>query len=142
MSGIEVAGIVLAAMPLVISGLEHYGQGVCTMKRLWKFKRELQSLVRQLTTEQGIFMNTCEALLTGLVPLDSASQFLQSPGGQLWQDPEMEAKLVDRLRGSYAGYVETVSSMCEALEEFKRRLKLDKTGKVSVNLLSYPFLPL
>lgn len=28
MSGLEVAGVVLGAIPLVISGLEHYGQGV------------------------------------------------------------------------------------------------------------------
>lgn len=29
MSGLEVAGVVLGAIPLVISALEHYGDGVC-----------------------------------------------------------------------------------------------------------------
>lgn len=29
MSGFEVAGVVLGAIPLVISALEHYGDGVC-----------------------------------------------------------------------------------------------------------------
>jgi hypothetical protein len=31
MSGLEVAGVVLGAIPLVISALEHYGHGVRLM---------------------------------------------------------------------------------------------------------------
>jgi hypothetical protein len=40
MSGFEVAGIVLGAIPLVISALEHYGEGVSVTYSLFCLEAE------------------------------------------------------------------------------------------------------
>lgn len=67
MSGIELAGLVLGAIPVVVAGLESYIKGVATIKRYSKYKNELKSLRTSLTTEYDIFRNSCEELLEGLV---------------------------------------------------------------------------
>lgn len=66
MSGLEVAGVVLGSIPLVTSALEHFYDGVTTIQRWRKDKRERESLVRNLKTEQTKLQNVCEKLLSGL----------------------------------------------------------------------------
>ena len=129
MSGIEVAGLVLGTIPLIAAGLETYIQGVATIRRYLKYKNELKSLLRALTTEYDIFRNSCEELLEGLVQTRTMALLLQDPGGDPWKDPMLEKKLRIRLQGAYTGYLETVDDMNSVVEEFKRRLKL-KDGKV------------
>jgi hypothetical protein len=132
MSGAEVAGFVLAAIPLLISGLEHYAEGVTTIRRYLKYKNELRSLLRNLNTEYDIFRNTCEELLEGIVPARKMALLLENPGSDLWKDQVIEQKLKNRLQSSYSGYLETVDDMEDAVNEFKRRLKLGSDGKVHI----------
>jgi len=92
--------------------------------------REVKSLLRQIKTENAIFINTCEALLTGIVRVDQMTLFLKNPGGQVWRDPKIEKKLEERLKGAYEGYAETVVDMKAVLEKFMEKLMLDPAGKV------------
>ncbi|KAK2761692.1 hypothetical protein FQN54_001520 [Arachnomyces sp. PD_36] len=129
MSGVEAAGLVLGAIPLIVVCLKTYIQGVATVKRYFKYKNELKSLLRALTTEYDIFRNNCEELLEGLVQIRTMALLLQDPGGDRWKDAMLEEKLRNRLRGAYTGYLETVDDMNSVVEEFKGRLKL-RDGKV------------
>lgn len=129
MSGVEAAGLVLGAIPLVVIGLENYIKGVATIKRYFRYRLELESLLRALTTEYDIFRNTCEALLDGVVRQQKMVMLLKHPGGDLWKDPVIERKLKDRLQGAYSGYLDTVNNMVLVIEEFQKRLKL-KDGRV------------
>ncbi|KMU89300.1 hypothetical protein CIHG_06972 [Coccidioides immitis H538.4] len=130
MSGIEVAGLVLGAIPILVSALEAFIKGVSTIKKLMRYKTELKNLLRALITEYDIFRNSCEELLEGLAPASRIAQLLQCPGGEAWKEPPIERKLKDRLQRSYFGYLQTVDDMNDAIEEFKRRLKLGKDGQV------------
>jgi hypothetical protein len=67
MSGIEVAGIVLGAIPLVISGLEHYSEGAQTIRSMWDYPKEFATLSRRLRVENETFRNTMELILSGSV---------------------------------------------------------------------------
>jgi hypothetical protein len=132
MSGLEVAGVVLGALPLVISALEHYANGIHTAKRYWRYKLELKSLILQIDTERGIFINTLEQLLGGLVRIEHMTEFLSNPGGEAWQDAEIDLKLRDRLRSVYSIYLANVSGMKRSLEMIMEKLVLDPDGKVSL----------
>lgn len=70
MSGFEIAGAVLAGLPLVIAALQYYAKGMGTAKRWHRYQPGLRSLVDLIDTEQTIFSNTIEQLLTGLVRSD------------------------------------------------------------------------
>lgn len=83
MSGLDVAGVVLGALPLVISALEHYAESVNTAKRYWRYETELRTLILQVNTEKGIFVNTLEQLLTGIVRIEQVNDFVASAGGQI-----------------------------------------------------------
>src|SRR6266566_2075975 len=109
MSGFEIVGVILGAFPVIISALEHYAQGVSTVKRFLRYKSELKNLLRQIVAENAIFINSCEALLTGIVRVDQMTPFLENPGGKLWHDPEIEKQLKKRLKGAYEGFSDTVA---------------------------------
>jgi hypothetical protein len=131
MSGIETAGIVLGAIPLVISALEHYAEGISTIHKWWRYKRELASLKRILDAEYVRYLNTCEELLSGIVPDATLATLLDFPGGPGWQDPDIERKLHSRLRTSFTSYLNTVTDMNDIMEILKSKLELDPNGKVS-----------
>jgi hypothetical protein len=130
MSGLETAGVVLGALPLIISALEHYAEGVRTAKRFWQYKSELRSLILQIRTEREIFVNTLERLLTGIIHIGRIAEYLNHPGGELWQNPDLDVKLQQRLRGSHEVYVDNVRGMNASLRKMMDKLALDSKGKV------------
>jgi hypothetical protein len=81
MSGLEIAGVVLGALPLVISALEHYAEGVNTTRRYWRYKTELRSLILNVKTERSIFINTLGQLLAGVVSFEQINVLLLDPCG-------------------------------------------------------------
>ena len=133
-TGIETAGLVLGSLPLVISALEHYAEGISTIIKWWHFKKEILCLVRSLEAEQARFLNTCELLLEGLVPAQDLEKLIQNAGGEQWKDDELDAKLRRRLHRSHMPYLNSVTGMQEALEEIKTKLELNAEGKVSVSV--------
>lgn len=54
MSGLEVAGVVLGALPLVISALEHYANRVASFKRYRKYRIQFQGLIDAVKTQEVI----------------------------------------------------------------------------------------
>ncbi|KAH7385868.1 hypothetical protein BKA66DRAFT_569191 [Pyrenochaeta sp. MPI-SDFR-AT-0127] len=129
MSGLEVAGVVLGALPLVISALEHYANGINTAKRFWRYKTEIRSLILQINTERGIFINTIEQLLTGIVRIEQMSDFVSNPGGKKWGEAGIESKLKERLRGVYGIYLDNVTGMESSLHKIMDKLALNPDGK-------------
>lgn len=130
MSGVEIAGLILGGFPIVIHTLERYSEGVQSVKRFFRYRREFRSLIRRLGLEVEIFRNICEELLNGLVPADQIVDMLDTPGGSAWSDPRVGQLLKRRLRRSYTGYLSTVKDMILAVEEFKIRLKVKEVGEV------------
>lgn len=135
MSGLEIAGVVLGTIPLLISGLEHYAQGVQTIRRLIGYKWELKSLVNSLKTEDSIFKNTCETLLDRLARPSTIESLLKDPGGDEWKAPDLGRKLERRLGDSYSVFFENVTAIHESIQAFQERLSLSADGKVVALLL-------
>jgi hypothetical protein len=135
MSGLEVAGVVIGALPLVISALEHYAKGVNTAKRYWRFKTELRSLILQISTERGIFVNTLEQLLTGIVRTEHMAELISDSQSDTWRTSDVDKKLRDRLRDAYDVYLDNMKGMEVALKMIGEKLALDPNGKVSSPVL-------
>jgi hypothetical protein len=127
-TGIETAGIVL---PLIISALEHYAEGIATIHKWWRYQRELASLKRILGAEYDRYLNTCEELLAGTVPDAVLAQLLDSPGGIGWRDPDIDRRLRARLRRSFHSYLDTINDLNDVVMTLKKKLELGPDGKVS-----------
>lgn len=129
-TGVETAGLILGSLPLIISALEHYAEGISTIEKWWRYKRELASLKRILGAEYDRFLNTLEELLAGLVPDATLADLLNCPGGVGWQSEDLSAKLQLRLRKSYNSYLNTINDLNEVISILKAKLELDPQGKV------------
>lgn len=62
-SGLEVAGVVLGALPLVVAALQCYAEGVTTARRFYRYQACLGSMIALIETERTIFLNTVELQL-------------------------------------------------------------------------------
>lgn len=131
-SGIEIAGLVLAAFPLVVKGLGSYVQGVETI-RLWRrYRRQLADYQRQIETQRIWYLDTLEELLDGIVCSDEeVVSLIADPGGTAWQKPEYDARLRTRLDHSYGPYITTIRNLLDSLETIEEKLGLDASGKIS-----------
>lgn len=63
MSGIEVAGLVLGAVPLVLAAMEFYAKGIAVSRRCFKYREQFQSLLVELRTENTLCSNSLHLLL-------------------------------------------------------------------------------
>ncbi|KAF4846956.1 hypothetical protein CGCSCA4_v005962 [Colletotrichum siamense] len=130
MSGFEVAGVVLGTIPLVISALEHYKQGISTIRKWRNYDRELRSLTRNLETERVRFQDVCEKLLVGLVPPRQIETMVEHPFGPAWHEDKIQAKIEARLWRSFNIFEEIVKDMGEATREMVTKLDLQPDGKI------------
>ena len=130
MSGFEVAGIILGALPLLIPAIENIRQSLSTRK----YDQQLQSLVRNLKTEQVKLQNVCEKLLDGLVPPSQIQAMISQPVGDLWQDKETARKIRARLwdHDSYDAFETTTRSIQCSVDELAKRINAQRERQASL----------
>lgn len=133
MSGIEIVGVVLGAIPLVVSGLEHYADGVRAIKVICGASKEFKILARKLRAEEIVYRNTLAILLDDCIGIEKQARLTQNPTGKEWYDASVIEALKSRLQESYESFVEHVKSIHSALEDFKERLHIDAGGKGPFN---------
>lgn len=122
MSGFEIAGAVLGAIPLVISALENYKNGVRVIQRWRKYDKELQSLIRNIETERVKLQNVCEKLLDGLVPPSQIDAMVEEPNGELWMNDQIQAKIRTRLWRSSDVFEQTLRDIQGAIKDISERV--------------------
>lgn len=82
MSGIEAAGLVLAVFPIVVNGLQHFTEGVETIKCWRRYQRELAKYSRTLETQRIVYLNTIESLFEGIIQYsDELEALIDDPEG-------------------------------------------------------------
>lgn len=131
MSGIEVAGLVLAAFPLVIAGPKSYSEGVENIKSWRRYRRQLSNYQEQLETQQTCFLNTITHVLDGIVATDlEMNALIEDPGGSAWKIKKYDLKLQIRLDHTYAAYFKSVTQLKHVLHVMKEKLGIEDFGKV------------
>ncbi|KAI1365123.1 hypothetical protein F5Y08DRAFT_328246 [Xylaria arbuscula] len=133
MSGFEVVGIVLGAIPLLISALEHYERGVKTIQVFRRNAKVMHTLATALSTEQTILRNTCETLLSGIIDPRDMKPLLADPFGPMWQDPDTQALIERRLDHTMKDFRVLIYSMRQAVEEMRVKLGLESNLQIKVN---------
>ncbi|KAI4259356.1 MAG: hypothetical protein L6R42_004593 [Xanthoria sp. 1 TBL-2021] len=126
-TGIETAGLILAAFPLVISALEHYENGFQVIREWIRFKGEFAAFLNALIRQRIFFRQNIEDLLGPIVASEyEMSVLLDHPGGKAWADETLHARLRQRLPGKYEyeSYATTVSYIMETLHKLKDKLKI------------------
>ncbi|KAF5600528.1 hypothetical protein FPANT_2327 [Fusarium pseudoanthophilum] len=128
MSGLEVAGIVLGSIPLLIIALGKYTEGLSTLHRWRKYKRELQSLIRNLETERVKLQNVCEKLLLDLVPHYKIEALIDNPMGDLWREEETLKKVQFRLGNGFKVFQDTANDLRARLLDLGKLIESQGEG--------------
>lgn len=130
MSGIEVAGLVLGALPLIITALDVYKGTISTVSKWRCYAREVDSLIRFLKLEDARLQSICEKLLNGIVSGIDIKAMIEDPGGPPWKDNDLHRKLEPRLWKSGEDIMGTIEDIKMSVDEIKDKLKL-VDGKAS-----------
>jgi len=123
-TGIETAGLALAAFPILVQGLDFYNSGIRRTTELKNYRRVLKRLVRELKMERCKFGNTCENLLDGM-PSISAEETKMLIEGRGWGDAKFQDKLEKHLGPrSAAAFIEAVEVMNASLQGLSKEIGL------------------
>jgi hypothetical protein len=124
MSGIEVVGIVLGALPIMISGIEKYSDGLSAARRLLHPRKELRNMHRAIRTELQIFRNTAVILLHRIATDAEVRALIEEPTSSLWMTPGFEAQIKSLLGSSYFTWCEVMADVGNAIKEISVELGL------------------
>lgn len=116
MSGLEVAGIVLGALPLIIYGFEHLRDGASRLGRIVNFNAEFHRLWGEVEDEELMYRLQLKILLKPLVKdgtlaEDELEELMLSPDHDLWRDADVDDALRERLGESYDRYVANLTDI-------------------------------
>lgn len=127
MSGLEVAGIVLGAFPLLISGIEHWRDVAKVGGFYWRIRKEHTKCQRDIQFYEIVYKNNLKELLLPLLhDIDEVAKLIANPGGLRWSDKALQKQLECRLKESYQSYLDTMAEMNEIAEELKKELCFDE----------------
>ncbi|KAM0794886.1 hypothetical protein BDR22DRAFT_873746 [Usnea florida] len=114
MSGVESVGFVLAALPLVISAVEHYHDGLDPLRDYLRYNSRLKSLRTRLRIQQDLFEGTMKRLLLEELSTPQAQALFPDAGRhadrEQWNTPEIKKKVRNRLGGKYENFMNIVCS--------------------------------
>ena len=125
-TGVETAGLVLAAFPLIVDGLSHYVDGARTIRRFFKFQETLDVYFIKLTTQESLFRRSLEVLFVraGMVESEELDLMIHDPKCDLWKDSRRDTCLRSFLGSTYRAYLETVKSLSKTCAVMQERLML------------------
>lgn len=117
MSGIEIAGLIFGALPLMISALEHYRATASVLKGWRKVKADYRKCMIDLAFYTDEFQRNLQELLLPMIADDEKlNLLLEDPGGPSWADPELNETLRKRIPSRYDSYVNTIHMLLEVVE--------------------------
>lgn len=149
MSGIEIAGLLLGAFPLLISALEHYRQSAEVLEDWWQIKKEYKKCKNEIKLQELAFGNNLERLLLPLlVDDDEIAALIAEPGGMKWKDVALEDKLKSLLPKSYELFLDTIYDIRSTVDDLGEELGVNneafqkglepKIDRVSAPKSTYP----
>lgn len=98
MSGVEIAGLVLGAFPIVVQLIEGYKEGCQPLTSWLRFRKTFLGLIQGIRYQETRLDNNVRRLLLPLVEEEEElNELLNNPGGDGWKDPKLEEALRCRL---------------------------------------------
>lgn len=125
MSGLEIAGLVLGAIPVAIAALEGYRKCLSRSKGA---VAQLAMIQTDLRTEQKRLYIIMRSLLRGMVPPEEIEKLLSDYRNQDWKRWNEEMRL--RLWVTYDIVKEEIDNINEAVKDLHHKLAINEEGKV------------
>lgn len=131
MSGFEIAGIVLAVLPLCITALEHYEDEIKPFKALFNYETELSESKREMYFVHASFTKTIQNLChdASVADTEQLEEMRKGSSAGIWLDIDAEHKLEQYLsRQGYDAYKFKTATICGNLVDVAKILGLDENS--------------
>ncbi|RYP13602.1 hypothetical protein DL765_006803 [Monosporascus sp. GIB2] len=135
MSGFEIAGLVLGALPLVISALEHYEDGLGTYRAFVKWGDELQKARRELLNQHTSYEMTLMYILQDVVSDTDLAEMMCDAESELWRSEDITMGLTRKLGIAYKPYMLALREMEDVMNTLALHLDIDKAKRSTRNEL-------
>jgi hypothetical protein len=114
MSGIEVAGIVLAVLSALIQGVGGYNDVVTG--------RDVNLLVESLKDNKLMFENSVEYLLRSTIPPGELELLLGDLRGESWQDRDLHQRVIAHLGQNAENILRKIKDIYNTVSQLQRKL--------------------
>ncbi|USP72744.1 hypothetical protein yc1106_00018 [Curvularia clavata] len=129
MSGFEIAGALLGAFPLIISGLEHWREVAKVGGFFWQVRKEYTKCRSDMQFHEILYKRNLTELLMPIVDdADEVAYLVNNPGAEDWSSKALQERLEGRLQESYDLYMVIIREMNETAEELRKQLSLEKVN--------------
>lgn len=118
----EAAGLVLGALPLLISALEHHDEVVNPLRAFKNCRTELYDLVTKLHQLHISFEQSLHILLGPITTESELAEMKNDTQSQLWQAPTIDEELRRLLGRAYVPYVQTVKDAQQLINNIVSKL--------------------
>ncbi|KAL8712535.1 MAG: hypothetical protein Q9225_006933 [Loekoesia sp. 1 TL-2023] len=117
MSGVEVASLAVAFLPLVLSAAKSYDNVLGPFLRYRRFAVEARRYHKELDIQRTIFRNECRDLLEKVIEHDAASDMLEALNKEVWSNPQLESSLSQQLGKSKQACIMIIELIEERLQD-------------------------
>ena len=114
MSGIEVAGLVLAVLGALIKGVGGYNEVVTG--------RDVKLLVESLKDNKIMFSNSVEHLLRSIVPTDELSRLLNDHTGDIWRKRDLDQRVIAHLGEDAENITKKIDDIHRTLAQLQKKM--------------------
>ena len=130
MSGIEIAGLVLAAFPIILNCLDYYRRSFEPLEEWWRFENELVSFTDDIRHQMMRYNQNLLQLLDPIIAdYDSLLALAGDAEDPRWTDGSLNNALEQRLAEEYERYIRTIQRMNAIMEDLHKLLQV-KDGSV------------
>lgn len=129
-TGVETAGLVLGAIPLIISALENYEDLAVPTKAFIHWRRHLRRLIRELYTIHATYDQAVRLLLKPFANLADQTTMIEDPRSDLWREGDIADSLRDNLGPVYGPFILTIDEVSEILVEIAACLNISGSQQV------------
>lgn len=126
MSGIEIAGLVLGAFPLLMTALQKHKEAARILGDWWNIRRPYKECMSIIRVEHFFFVHYTRTLLGRLLyDASSLEELLANPFSDQWRSESLTSSLRDLLPTSYEIYISVIEDYHTRMVALGRELGLE-----------------
>jgi len=124
MSGVEIAGIVLGAVPLIISALEHYEDLLGSTLAFFQWKGQLSKAIDELSVVYAGYDQTLRLLLQPVMDQEEVVAMMEDTNHLLWVKGDVAESLQNHFGRAWKPCRATIEEIAESLVEISKHLNI------------------
>jgi len=130
LTGIEVAGLVLGAFPILLNCLDYYREGFEPLEEWWNFRTHFIAFVDDVRHQMMRYNENMIRLLDPIITdNESLTKLVGNPRDPRWRDGSLDEPLEQHLASEHERFLRIVDRMNEVVEDLKKLLQI-KDGRV------------